>query len=208
MVHRHVLLQSPFFEACLRSQCKESETGIVNLNISDGESFECVLRFLWTGQLEIDQGQDYATSKTTARRYGRKLILVYCIGSFLMLEKLINAVIDSAFEHCLTWAIGPDNMNFLHEQNLQDSKLADLFLRKKVESLRKRGPGALEADSTRPFFTDYFHRSEDRGNRVLKALLDKPVVFSNATNPCRWHTHDHTAPCPKEEQDFDWGLFD
>lgn len=199
IVHRHILLQIPFVELCLRSGCKESQTGVVHLNTGDAESFNIVLQFLWTGQLSIEKGEDYSENRLTGRSYGRKLIKAYAVASFLVLEKLMNAIIDAAFVHSRRWVPGPDNMNYLHEQNMEDSKLGDFMIRRKAESIRKNGRGALETGTGREFFSEYVLRSEDRAKRMFGALLDQPIAFDNTTSPCAWHTHQHTPICPKQQ---------
>ena len=203
IVHRHILLQAPFFEACLRSDCKEARTGVVNLNIGEAEAFGVVLHFLWTKQLKVDQGHDYLTNKNTGGAYVHELSKVYCIGSFLMLETLTNAVIDAALQHSLKWSVGPRTMNLLHAQNLEQSKLAELLLSKKAGSLRRSGPGIFKKEKHQLFLSDYFHRSSERADIVLKALLDEPITFNEKTDPCRWHTHEQTSPCHPDKKEED-----
>lgn len=135
----------------------------------------------------------------TGRSYGRKLIKVYSVASFLVLELLMNATIDAAFEHSRKWSPGPDNMNYLYEQNLEDSKLGDFMIRRKAESLRKHGRATLDTDTGQQFFSEYFLRSEDRAKRMLGALLDRPIAFDKNTDACQWHTHQQTPVCRKTE---------
>ena len=192
VVHRHILQQIPFFEACLRSSCKESQLGVVELSQGSPGLFDTVVRFAYTGTLTLKKREDYKTNPATAGRYDRFLTKLYCFANFLMVEKLSNAVIDLHFEHALQWSAHERNHNYPHEQGLQDSKLMDLLLLTRRLNLRRHG---IRGPTNRTFVDNYFHDSKEKAEKLLACFLDKRPDISKATDTCQWHTHDNTPAC-------------
>ena len=192
VVHRHILQQIPFFEACLRSRCKETQYGIVELSQSSPGLFDVVVKFAYTGNLTLKKREDYKTNAATAGRYDRFLTKLYCFANFLMMETLSNAVIDLHFEHALQWSASEWNHNYLHQRGLQESKLMDLLLFTRRFNLRKYG---ISGPSNGTLVDDYFHDSKEKAEKVLACLLDKRPDISRPSDVCQWHIHDSTPAC-------------
>jgi hypothetical protein len=189
LIHRHVLDRIPFFEACLRSSCKEAESGVVELPKASPEAFEMVLECALSGHLEIEKPDGYLTSIDASRAYTFTLVKTYSLATFLQMEHLANAVMDMVLELCRKWIAGSNMMNFIYAEDLENTKLMDLMYTNRVQHLRARG---VDVPSNEAFLDHHVALESARVKRLVTALLHPHVEVVNAESACRWHTHDTT----------------
>ena len=197
-VHRYILNQIPFFEACLRSGCKESETGVIELKMGPPSAFGHVLKFVTSGKLVIDKRPNYESNNLEAGDYEGEVIDVYVMSSFLMLESLSNAAIDAFYQHAFhgrKWVSGPFVARRLHSESLQDSRLLDMVMIRRAQLMRQIN--IIGTPSGDQFMNGDARLGVDRFEKVLAAVLDPRSDPKVKNEVCQWHIHNTTPVCGK-----------
>ena len=177
LAHRHVLEQIPYFQACFRSSLKETHTGIYELD-GCAEALDTVLRYVYARAFEKPVCENRGADDDTCLLQFAK---IYHMANYLMMEGLANDVVDEVMHHPLP--LNVDALDYLQEQELQDSMMTKVILRKCANRLW--GYGVLLNRKYPELIEGYFHKSRDRADRLLNALVDArspPWMSSRASS--------------------------
>jgi hypothetical protein len=196
IVHKHVLTRIPFFEACLRSNCIEAQTGVITLMLGPPAVFATVLDFVTATIPGRDVTIKEAASSedpTVQENSTRWACNLYRMAHFLMLERLMNAVIDDQFAQRADNRTRGATLSELHKCGLQDSKMMDMLLINRARILRAKPASDPKNGS---LMVDYFEKDMERANKLMAAVLDPRSDPKATIKVCEWwHTHDYTPKC-------------
>jgi hypothetical protein len=194
-VHKHILIRIPFFEACLRSNCIEAQTGVITLSLGPPGAFGAVLDFVTAttpGRLITIKEAGSSEDPTIQEHNTRWACNLYRMANFLMLERLMNAVIDEQFAQRSKNHTRGATLSELHKCGLQDSKMMDMLLINRARMMRAKPTH----DSKASLMVDYFEKDMERANKLMAAVLDPRSDPEATIKVCEWwHTHDYTPKC-------------
>lgn len=113
------------------------------------------------------------------------------MARYLLLEQLCNQIVDLYLEHCKEWIDSSDILEYLHSQDVEDSKLMDLILACQLQDLRKNGM----TDQKLEYLNDYIKSDSSRMKEFITALLVEQPYITELNSACKWHTLDATPSC-------------
>jgi BTB/POZ domain len=95
-VHENVLIETPFFQACLQSGFVESTRREVNLPEDDPAAMEQVLLWLYLGRTDICTARGDETIRA---------VQTFVLADNLLVERLANDILDMFQDYCQLYIV-------------------------------------------------------------------------------------------------------
>ena len=128
LVHGHILKKSPFFQGCLRNDCKESSSMSVDLPEDEPEVFLQVVNYLFSGDtssIVVDQPKSLICTDTECQSL-ELLVRTYVAADKFLLPELQNLLMRKLYHHHIVRTPHPPLISIL--QPLKDSPMRQFLI--------------------------------------------------------------------------------
>ena len=128
LVHGHILKKSPFFQGCLRNDCKESSSMSVDLPEDEPEVFLPVVNYLFSGDtssIVVDQPKSLICTDTECQSL-ELLVRTYVAADKFLLPELQNLLMRKLYHHHIVRTPHPPLISILRP--LKDSPMRKFLI--------------------------------------------------------------------------------
>ena len=206
LVHKHILLDIPHFNRCLRNGWREAQEGSWRLPDEEPTAFEEVVNFLYHGRFTYDlaglmrndsrpsEGQEYSRGLSIGKK-SLNLMKVYVMGVKWGYEKLQNAALDALFDSFALSPINSEEYEYVLENTTARDGLRKNVLMQVARDVRRDGWEAFEEDEV---YQHCVRKSFERLEELMEAIAGSKEGKAREKGKERcevWHVHNVTSKC-------------